>query len=276
MALAGDIQDFDLADIIQMIGRNRKTGKLIISGARNFVTIYFKEGRAVFASPAHQRDYLGNILIRRGVVSRRDVEDALTVQRKLRKAGQNVRIGAILAAKGAISRKTLETFISIQIQETVVAALTEKSGRFEFLPEMELDDGDILVTVDPEWMILESTRQLDEWDQVGERAPAPDTIFIINPDPEMVATTNLGMDEWRLISLVNGLRTVEEVVNRAGTSRLSALRTLSRLTELKVIVKSRPGHSPKNSWSLVPEAFRPPPPPAKNILGRIIDRIKGM
>jgi hypothetical protein len=276
VALAGDIQDFDLADIIQMIGRNRKTGKLIISGARNFVTIYFKEGRAVFASPAHQRDYLGNILIRRGVVSRRDVEDALTVQRKLRKAGQNVRIGAILAAKGAISRKTLEKFISIQIQETVIAALTEKSGRFEFLPEMELDDGDILVTVDPEWMILESTRQLDEWDQVGERAPAPDTIFTINPDPEMAATTNLGMDEWRLISLVNGLRTVEEVVNRAGTSRLSALRTLSRLTELKVIVKSRPGHSPKNSWSLVPDAFRPPPPPTKNILGRIIDRIKGM
>ncbi len=141
---------------------------------------------------------------------------------------------------------------------------------------MELDDGDILVTVDPEWMILESTRQLDEWDQVGERAPAPDTILIINPDPEMAVTTNLGMDDWRLISLVNGSRNVEEVVNRAGTSRLSALRTLSHLIELKIIVKSRPGNSPKNSWNLVPDAYRPPPPPTKNILGRIIDRIKGM
>jgi hypothetical protein len=259
-----------------MIGRNRKTGKLVISGARNYVTIYFKEGRAVFASPAHQRDYLGNILIRRGVVSHGDVEEALMVQRKLRKAGQNVRIGSILAAKGAISRKTLEKFISIQIEETVIAALTEKSGRFEFVPEMELDDGDILVTVDPEWVILESSRQLDEWDAVGERAPAPDTVFVINPDPETAATTNLEMDDWRLISLVNGLRTVEEIVNRAGMSRLSALQTLSRLVELNAIVKSRTGDAPKNSWSLVPDTFRPPAPPTKNILGRIIDRIKGI
>jgi hypothetical protein len=275
LVLSGDIADFDLADVIQLIGRNRKTGKLVISGGRNYVTIYFKEGRAVFANPAHQRDHLGDILIRRGVVSRADVEEALMVQRKLRKAGQNIRIGSILCARGAISKKTLEKFVSIQIEEMVMAALTEKSGRFEFTPEMEIDD-DILVTVDPEWIILESSRQLDEWTEVGARAPAPDTIFIINPDPEMAATTDLGIEDWRLICLVNGLRTVEEIVNRAGTSRLAALRTLSRLEERKVVLKSRAGVSLKNNWSLVADTYQPPPPPTKNILGRIIDRIKSI
>jgi hypothetical protein len=274
LSLSGDITDFDLADVIQLIGRNRKTGKLIVSGGRNFVTIYFKNGQAVFSGPAHQRDHLGNILVRRGIVSREDVEAALAVQRTLRKKGQNIRIGSILAARGKISRKTLEHLIRIQIEETVTAALSETDGRFEFIPEMELENGDLLVAVDPEWIILETSRQLDEWEVVGRKAPARDAIFAINPDPETTSTTNLDLDAWRVVSLVNGVRTVEEVVNRAGMSRLDALQTLSRLIELRVVVESRAGTERNNGWNLVAETYQPPQPPEKGILGRIIDRIR--
>jgi hypothetical protein len=245
-----------------------------VSGGHNFVTIYFKEGRAVFSGPAHQRDHLGNILVRRGIVSRADVEEALAVQRKLRKHGQNIRIGSILAAKGKISRKTLENLIRIQIEETVTAALSETNGRFEFIPEMELDEGDLLVAVDPEWIVLETSRQLDEWEVVGRKAPARDSIFMINPDPETASTTNLDLDHWRVVSLVNGVRTVEEVVNRAGMSRLDALQTLSHLIELRVVVESRAGTEKNHGWNLVAETYRPPPPPEKGLLGRIIDRIR--
>ena len=276
MALEGDIADFDLADIIQLIGRGRKTGKLVITGARNYVTLYFKEGQAVFASPAHQRDYIGNILVRRGVVSHADVEAALTVQRKLRKRGQNVRIGSILAAKGAISRETLGKFIRLQIEETVMAALSETSGHFEFVSEMELDDDDILIAVDPEWVILESSRQMDEWGEVGKNAPAPDAVFTINADLHSTTTINLEIDDWRLISLVNGSRTVEEVVNRSGLSRLAALRMISHLAETKIIIKNRGQASNGNHWSLVPGTFERAAPPQKNILGRIIERIRSL
>jgi hypothetical protein len=275
MALAGEIADFDLAEIIQLIGRNRKTGKLIISGVNNYITVYFKEGRAVFASPAHQRDFIGNILVRRGVVTAHDVEEALTVQRKLRKKGQNVRIGSILAAKGAISRRTLEKFIRLQIEETVVAALSERSGRFEFVSEMELDDDDILIAVDPEWILLESSRQLDEWGEVGDKAPGPEAIFVINPEPEACSTINLEIDDWRLVSLFNGVRTVEEVVNRSGLSRLTAIRMLSRLVENGIIIEDNGRSSAPGRWSLVPETYRPPPPD-KNLLGRILDRLRNL
>ncbi|UCH79064.1 MAG: DUF4388 domain-containing protein [Candidatus Coatesbacteria bacterium] len=274
MTLGGEIADFCLGDIIQLIGRTRKTGKLVVSGRKNYLTLYFKEGRAVFASPAHQRDYLGNLLIRRGVVSRADVEEALEVQRKLRERGVNLRIGSVLAARGAISRQTLQRYVQIQIEETVVAALSETHGHFEFIPDAELDDQDILVAVDAEWVILESSRQIDEWTQVGKNAPSPDAVFIINPDPETTATTKLEMDDWRLVSLVNGARTVTEIVERAGMSRVKALQTLSRLVELNVLVEERAGSRRDNHWSLVPDMYRPPPPPAKGILGRIIDRIR--
>jgi hypothetical protein len=274
--LGGDIADFNLADIIQLIGRTGKTGKLIVSGRKNYLTLYFKEGRAVFASPAHQRDYLGNLLVRRGIVSRADVEEALEVQRKLRERGANIRIGSVLAARGAVSRKTLERFVRIQIEETVVAALSETHGHFEFVPQMELDDQDLLVAVDAEWVILESSRQIDEWTQVGKNAPSPDAVFVINPDPETTATTNFEIDDWRLVSLVNGVRTITEIVERAGMSRVTALQTLSRLVELNVLVESRAGNGRTNNWSLVPETYRPPSPPEKGILSRIIDRIRGL
>ncbi len=275
LALAGDIADFDLAEIIQMIGRGRKTGKLVVSGGRNYVTLYFKDGRAVFASPSHQRDYLGNILVRRGVVSHGDVEKALAVQRKLRKRGHNVRIGSILAAKGAISRETLQKYIRLQLEETFAAVMNEKSGRFEFVPEFELDDADILVSIDPEWILLESSRQLDEWRELGKSAPAPDAVFTINPDPVNAVGITLEMDDWRIVSLVNGVRTVEEVINRSGITRVVALRTLARLLEAKILIGDD-GRAGPSQWTLVAESYNPPARSDKNILSRILNRIRGL
>ncbi len=274
--LSGNLADFDVAEVIQLIGRTRKTGKLLLNGSRNYVTIFFKDGRAVFASPTDQRDHIGNILIRRGLVSREDVDKALAVQKTLRRKGQNVRIGSILAAKGAVTRETLQRFIRYQLEETVMAALTEKTGSFEFIPELDLDDDDILVSVDPEWIILESSRQLDEWEIVGKNAPSANAVYAINPHPANLAALKLDIEDWRVLSLVNGVRTVEAVVNRSGVSRLAALRTIARLAENDVIVGNHNGDSPKDPWSIIAETYQRPPRPTKNILARVVARIRGL
>jgi hypothetical protein len=275
MTLAGDIADFDLAEIIQLIGRQRKTGRLLISGSRNYVTLYFKEGQAVFASPAHQSDYIGNILVRRGVVSRADVETALAAQRKLKKKGQNVRIGSILAAKGAISKDLLRKYIRLQIEETVMAAMSERAGRFEFVTELDLDDGDIIISVNPEWIVLESSRQLDEWGEIGSAAPPPDAVFAINPEPSGADSVKLGLTDWRIVSLINGVRTVEEVINESGLARVSALRTVSQLVETGIIVANNNGDPQQRNWELAAGAFSPPPAD-KGLIGRIISKLRGI
>jgi hypothetical protein len=216
------------------------------------------------------------MLIRRGVVSYEDVEKALAAQRKLRRRGHNVRIGSILAAKGAISRDTLKQYVRLQIEETVMAVLTEKTGSFEFVSEMDLDDGDILVAVDPEWVILESSRQMDEWSNLGEEAPPPDAVFVINPDPGKTSALQLDIDDWHIVSLVNGIRNAEDIVNRAATSRVYAVRTLSRLYKNKILIRKRAETSKTNNWSKVAVNYHPPPPPEKGLLTRIINRIRGL
>lgn len=275
MALEGEIKDFDLAEIIQLIGRTRKTGKLVVNGAESFVTIYFKEGMAVFASPAYQRDYLGNILARSGVVSHDDIEDALKLQRRLKKDGQYVRLGSLLVANGAIDRKTLEEYLRRQIEETVMAALTERSGRFEFLPEFDLDVSDVITAVDPEWVLLESSRQIDEWRELERTIPSRDAILTINSQPGAASSISLGIDDWRMISLINGYRTVEEVVNLSGLPRLNALRVIAGLLGKGVVTLAKDGNASIAEWNPIPRGFKQPPPKAeRGLIGRIIQRIK--
>jgi hypothetical protein len=117
---------------------------------------------------------------------------------------------------------------------------------------------------------------MDEWGLVGENAPAPDAVFNINPDPDVASTVNLEIDDWRLVSLVNGIRNVEEIVNRSGLSRLAALQIISRLVEKRIIVTNRTGPGPEKSWDLVADSFHPPAPPNRGLLGRIIDRLRGL
>lgn len=278
MGLEGQISDFDLADIIQLIGRGRKTGKLVISGAENYVSVYFKDGLAVFASPAHQRDYLGNILVRNGVVTREDIERALDVQKRLRREGRNVRLGSILMNNGAVERSTLERYMRFQIEETIMAALTEKAGHFEFVPEFDLSEEDIVTGIEPEWVLLETSRQLDEWKELGADAPAKDAVYTINASPKEVGSVNLEMDDWRIISLINGARSVEEIVNVSGFTRLVALRIIANLAKRGVIVQvataGRNGGGKDLEWDILPQSYKKPVPPARGILSRIMERIR--
>jgi hypothetical protein len=275
MVLEGSIEAFDLAEIIQLISRTRKTGKLVISGAKSFVTIHFKEGRAVFASPAYQHDYIGNILVREGLVSRAEVDAALQEQRRLRRKGFDVLIGSVLVDHGALDRRTLENIITRQIEETVLAALMEKTGSFKFEHDDDISEANVVARVDAEWVLLESSRQLDEWREICATAPGRDAVLAINPNVGGTAV-NLEMEDWRIVSVTDGTRTVDEIIEHARTSRLAALKAIAKLVSLGVVVQKNEPHNARAEWDPVPRYYQKPERPEGNLLRRIVNKIKNI
>ena len=66
MALSGTLKDFGIADILQLIGQQTKTGKLRLTTGSDEVEIAFVTGNVVFASEKKRdkANLLGNLLIR--------------------------------------------------------------------------------------------------------------------------------------------------------------------------------------------------------------------
>jgi hypothetical protein len=235
MPFEGDIKDFSLAEVAQIMGQGRKTGTLAVEGERETIWIYFKDGRAVFATPSNQREQLGALLVKDGYINPSQLELALQTQKKMRVEGNPIRLGTILLAMGAVERATLVEKITHQICESVYAAIGERKGHFRFFPELNLEDEDVLVSLDVEQIILEGSRRIQEWEEINDVIHSYHAIFAINPNPVAGGSIKLSPQAWRVLSMLDGRRNIGAIADASSLNRLDVCRILYALLRMNII-----------------------------------------
>ena len=77
MAIKGSLREASLPDVLQLLAMGGKTGCLAVSHKSNFGYIYFDKGRISYASIVNRRDRLGDILVKSGVVSQAQLDEAI-------------------------------------------------------------------------------------------------------------------------------------------------------------------------------------------------------
>ncbi|MFL5371329.1 MAG: DUF4388 domain-containing protein, partial [Myxococcales bacterium] len=77
MALSGTLKDFGIADILQLIGHQTKTGKLVLKNGPEEVDVLFVEGNVVFATDNSRpkESLLGNMLLRAEILPEEKLEE---------------------------------------------------------------------------------------------------------------------------------------------------------------------------------------------------------
>src|SRR5437762_6403317 len=105
MALEGTLRDFSLADIFQLIGLQRKTGVLTLTGKDDNVTVTFLDGKVVGADSGSHRleTRLGHVLMKSGMLTQDQLGRALEIQKETLQ-----RLGFILTHYQIISNDSLK------------------------------------------------------------------------------------------------------------------------------------------------------------------------
>lgn len=214
MAIEGALQDVSLADICQLLGMGMKTGCLSVTDRSNFGYIYFKKGRVIHASLLNRPDRLGELLVRNHIITRKDLSAAME-QQALEKGR---RLGEILVDQGSMSEEKLHTYIQMQIEEAVYHLFTWNQGSFYFDTDQAPDEeGMFLVDVPPEALLMEGARRVDEWSQVEKKIPSFDVVFQLDKHPDEVEEdVELTRDQKKILPFVDGVRTVDDIMNEAG------------------------------------------------------------
>jgi hypothetical protein len=269
LSLEGNIEDFSVAEIIQVIAMGRKTGTLVIEGAREQVSICFKGGKAVYANPVYQREHIGNILLKRGVVTRDDINDALGRQKEHNGRGERLRVGSILISMGVISKDQLSEYVREQIKESIYTIMAEKRGFFKFVPDIDVSHQDIVIELDVEETILEGTRLIDAWGHIKDKLADFDDVYAINADPSERSSIQLSLVEWKILSLLDNRRSINDVIEVARLGRFDVCKSIYNFVELGLIKKVA-GKSKR-----VPVETRrfSNPKPKRGIVRRIMDHI---
>jgi hypothetical protein len=191
VALKGTLDDFGIAEILQLIGQQAKSGVLHLESGSDQVHITMAEGAVVRAEAAGRKVYekLGNRLVRAGVMDQAALEHALEIQKRTLR-----RLGDILVEAGSVSAADLKEMTALQTTETVYKLFTWKSGTYEFEPgEVEWDPAQV-TPLRAESVLMEGFRQIDEWPLVRKRIPSMAATFErLRPlEPEAPATVGAG------------------------------------------------------------------------------------
>lgn len=226
MALRGNLKDFSLPDVFQLVTFSKKTGVLRIRRADDIDgSVWFRDGDVFFAQSNWHRAPLGE----RMVAAERITQSALDRALELRKAEgpSGRRLGQILVDEGYVSDKLLETFVQEQIQDTIFDLMRWDEGDFDFEDMPEAIEEDIGLSVSIENIVMEGARRLEEWNRIKKKVPSMDIVFKMATAPgEGTFEISLKPTEWRLLLLVDGTRSVAQLAGETSRTDFEVARII--------------------------------------------------
>jgi Domain of unknown function (DUF4388) len=254
MALKGTLKDFSLADIFQLIGIQRKTGVLTLKSEQEVVTVSFVDGSVVAADTLHRRleDRLGMVLVKSGRISEAQLQEALKIQKNTLK-----RMGDILVESGFIDARILQEALQVQISQMVYRLFRWRDGEYNFSQEERVEyDAERVTPMSAEGILMEGARILDEWPMIEKGIRSFSTVFkranveITSATAGRSGDTGVGDEGARSVTLsdqersiytvVDGRRTVQEIVERSTLSEFDTCRILYELIGRQIIEEGRP------------------------------------
>lgn len=212
MAFRGSLREASLPDVLQLLSMGKKSGCLSVTHRHAFGNIYFDRRRISFASIVNRRDRLGDLLVKNGLITPGELDAAIAVQAQ----APERRIGEILISQRVLAREELHQYIKHQIEEAVYYLFTWTQGTFSFETDIRPDAQDILVSINPESLLLEGARRVDEWSLIEKKIASFDLIFAIDRDHIAESKVALTSEQESLVPLLDGQRDVAALIDESG------------------------------------------------------------
>ncbi len=121
--------------------------------------------------------------------------------------------------------------------DAVYALALWNQGTFQFSPGVESDTHSI--TRSNTNLLLEAARRSDEWKILSRKIPATDSIPVLIARDGMTGPVTLTPLEWKVVTKVDGQRSIEDVARVLKTSSFDVAKTLYGLVTAELVEISK-------------------------------------
>lgn len=125
-----------------------------------------------------------------------------------------------------------------------------RSGRVIFEAGVLSDQRSIPIS--SEQLILNWASRKEEFEKIREVIPSPQVIFRLSPQMD-AEEQQINAEQWSVLALCNGTKTVSEIAQSLGWDEYKALKTVYQLFQMKLLEKAEKGAS--TSRKVVKEEF---------------------
>jgi Domain of unknown function (DUF4388) len=222
MKLEGSLDAFSLPDVFQLLSFTKKSGGLHLAHDASDGVVFFAGGQISGASADSSRQPLARRLVGSGTLTDEALADAIQVAL----SGEGVGVVRALLDQGAIDPELLRVAAGDQSVDAVFDLLRWQNGDFAFVMD-EANPDDVGVSMSVEAVLADAEARRASWDSVSQVVPSPQAVLampvVLPGDPQV------SREEWSLLALVDGRRTVTELVDLTGSGQYAVVSTLAAL-----------------------------------------------
>jgi len=240
MSLSGNLKTVSFPDMLQLLATGKKSGVLEVSTTTRKKEVAFKGGNIVFASSINNHeDRLGATLLRRGKISKADLERAVTLHQQTGRP-----LGTTLIDMNLFSKQEITESLRLQVEEIVYNLFSWREGEFAFREGEKPQNVPFELDLNTMNVIMEGTRRIDEWLEIQKVLPDDNSLLAVVHSPKTrEQEITLSLDEFRVLALVDGTHTMADLIRTSPLGEFVTCRSLQRLLLTNLIESTGMGEA---------------------------------
>ena len=274
----GDLAEGVVPDLLREIYVGRRNGTLTLVRGEERQSLRFRRGHIVNAHTNVLEERLGEMLVRRGLLSEADLARATEIVVR-----DGRRLGEVLAELELIDANGLEDAVALHVHEMLAKVFLWHEGSYAFAEEPEAEAGqELTLKLSTGELILEAVQAVRDPDVVRYALGDMDRVLALSSDPLLrFQKLTLSPEDGFVLSRVDGVTSAREIVQMIPLPAERTQRSLLGLLSTGVVefVGVRPSRktapaaggerlargqgagSPGARASAPPAAAPPAPPP---------------
>jgi hypothetical protein len=272
MALRGNLRDFIVTQLHNLINLAKKNGTIIVEGPNDKAHVSFRDGKLAYAQIGQEDNRLATVLYKANKLTQGQYRAIQT-----RTQVSDKELGLLLINAGYITQEDILVNLQVYFTDVIRRLFTWVEGFFRFENDLMPPEDRINVRLDLENLIIEGSRQLREWEELQDEIPSLDMALKFTARPgSNIRNVNLSVEEWRVVSFINPKNSIKQIAIAAKLNDLEIRRIVYGLIQAGLVQLVRPEGAPQP----VRESGRPAPPvnvdEQKSLVNRLITRIRTM
>ena len=274
MALKGNLRDFTITQLLNLINLARKTGTLVIDGPGEKIWVSFRDGKLAYAHRGNDDNSLATILYHSNKLT--------AAQHRVIKARaakmSDKELGLLLINANYISQQDILTSLQTHFVSVVNRLFTWVEGLFRFENDLLPPDDKITVRISLENLIMEGSRRLREWEQLQDEIPSLDMALKFADRPGTnIRNVNLSVEEWRVVSYINPKNTMHQIAQATKMNDLEIRRIVYGLLQAGLVEITRPAGAKRPLRAPVQlPVQKKNKEEQKSLINRLINRIRSL
>lgn len=292
MPLKGELRDFSITQLLNLINLAGKTGTLTVYSVQKTGEmvevngkkrekveagpergkVSFKTGKLIFASMMGQDGNLVSVLNKAGKLT----DEQARIIRERAKNTADKALAMLLINANYVSQNDVVGSIQQHILDVVYNLMTWNEGPFRFDDDTLPDKDRIQVPIDLENVIIEGSRRIKQIEELNQHLPNLDMALKFPENPkEKFKGIHLSVEEWRVVSFVNPKNSIRQIAKANNMSEVEIRRIVYGLEQAGLVELIKP---PGMVDPAAAQRRRQPQkaPVQKVVVNRLIDKIRSI